>query len=161
MIALPIEYEKTKYPGYFWNMNDKKLYSIKSGVLKPLVMQRKGYWYPNTRTYLKRGYYISHKGIKHHIGEHGYRLVKRTDSLIPVYVEEPLNVIKLINTFDQTIIQYNGTEVFRSLKGNLSFRSLLVTLMDLRNKAPYEMEYLGCHEAQIDRINTGIEMIET
>ena len=38
MVTLPDNFTMTKYPGYFWNVLDKKLYSIKvTGELKPLV----------------------------------------------------------------------------------------------------------------------------
>lgn len=38
MITLPPEYKAIrKFPGYFWNTNEQKLYSIKNGgILKPL-----------------------------------------------------------------------------------------------------------------------------
>jgi len=39
MIKLPEDFTATKYPGYFWNVRTKKLYSIKiGGVLKPLTL---------------------------------------------------------------------------------------------------------------------------
>ena len=49
----------TKVPGYFWNLSDRKLYSIKSGELKPIkpissyAIRNCGY---------PPGYQISHKG---------------------------------------------------------------------------------------------------
>ena len=37
MITFPPEFVATRYPGYFWNINDNKLYSIKvTGMLRPL-----------------------------------------------------------------------------------------------------------------------------
>ena len=43
MVTLPVEFVKTKYPGYFWNVTTKKLYSIKvTGELKPLKFQKGG-----------------------------------------------------------------------------------------------------------------------
>lgn len=37
MVTLPNEFVSTKYPGYFWNLKEKKLYTMKvSGVLRPL-----------------------------------------------------------------------------------------------------------------------------
>ena len=44
MIKFPVQFRALpKYPGYFWNVEDKKLYSIKiKGVLKPLKKK-----YPN------------------------------------------------------------------------------------------------------------------
>lgn len=34
MISLPKEFTSTKYAGYFWNTEDRYVYSIKSGVLR-------------------------------------------------------------------------------------------------------------------------------
>lgn len=49
MVILPPPFVKTKYEGYFWNLSDKKLYSLKiDGVLKPLKAQRGGYVIPRT-----------------------------------------------------------------------------------------------------------------
>ena len=43
MTALRDKFIPSEYPGYFWNKNDKKLYSNKSGILKPL--KEKKYFY--------------------------------------------------------------------------------------------------------------------
>ncbi len=40
MIIFPSGFCKTKYPGYYWNEMDQKLYSIKSGVVKPLTLTK-------------------------------------------------------------------------------------------------------------------------
>lgn len=46
MITFPPEFVATRFPGYFWNVSEKKLYSIKvSGVLRPLVRRKKNKWY--------------------------------------------------------------------------------------------------------------------
>lgn len=43
MIIFPPDFIKTKYPGYYWNVREKALYSIKvSGALKPLQLSRGG-----------------------------------------------------------------------------------------------------------------------
>ena len=38
MIVFPSDFVKTMYPGYFWNVNTQKLYSIKSGKVKELKL---------------------------------------------------------------------------------------------------------------------------
>lgn len=56
---------KTKYPGYFWDVNEKVLYSIKYGTLKPLkrlntaYLNRRGKWYRGTYS---EGYSVSVNG---------------------------------------------------------------------------------------------------
>jgi len=61
MITLPPPFTATKYPGYFWHTEEKKLYSIKmSGELSELrkVM-------PNRWNHLPMpGYTISYKGLR-------------------------------------------------------------------------------------------------
>lgn len=43
MIVFPTNFTETKYSGYFWNIEEKKLYSIKvGGVLKPLTHRKAG-----------------------------------------------------------------------------------------------------------------------
>ena len=45
MISLPKGFVSTKYPGYFWNVDDETLYSVKvHGSLKPMVMQKASMW---------------------------------------------------------------------------------------------------------------------
>ncbi len=49
LTVLPIGFipiHESKYPGYFWDLIENKLYSIKSGTLKPLKMTKwKGQYY--------------------------------------------------------------------------------------------------------------------
>lgn len=44
MVSLPKEFVATKFAGYFYNLNDKKVYSIKSGILKPLKISLANNW---------------------------------------------------------------------------------------------------------------------
>ena len=46
MIQFPEYFIPTKYNGYFWNTNDMHLYSIKSGVLKPIKLGKKWKQHP-------------------------------------------------------------------------------------------------------------------
>jgi hypothetical protein len=46
MVTLPVEFVATKYPGYFWNVKEKKLYSLKvTGELKPMAYFKGGTFY--------------------------------------------------------------------------------------------------------------------
>jgi len=46
-IMLPEEFETTRFPGYFWNTANQKLYSIKMhGVLRPLKLQKPNHFTP-------------------------------------------------------------------------------------------------------------------
>ncbi len=41
MITFPEQFVKLKHPGYFWNTEEKRLYSIKiGGVLKPMKLHQ-------------------------------------------------------------------------------------------------------------------------
>jgi len=63
MISLPEGFISTRYPGYFWHFNEKKLYSIKvTGELKPLKFSNGG-WFNGVK--IVPGYSVSHRGIRH------------------------------------------------------------------------------------------------
>lgn len=60
MVVLPSDFVATRYPGYFWNIVEKKLYSIKvTGELKPIKFNRGGSFGHVT---IMPGYPVSHKG---------------------------------------------------------------------------------------------------
>lgn len=62
MVTLPADFVATSAPGYFWNVKEKKLYSIKvTGLLKPLAFHKGGTFYGVTH---QPGYQISIKGKK-------------------------------------------------------------------------------------------------
>ena len=62
MVTLPKDFVMTRYPGYFWNVAEKKLYSIKvTGELKPLSFFRGGTFYVRT---FDPVYKISQQGVK-------------------------------------------------------------------------------------------------
>jgi len=86
MVCLPPQYVATKYPGYFWNVEDQKLYSLKiSGVLKPLIR-----YYPNRWNHWwkyeggkKGGYKISHKGSRRVMMVHTLEKLTTSNNFIP------------------------------------------------------------------------------
>ena len=60
MIVFPSEFVPTRYPGYFWNTAEKKLYSIKvTGELRPLRFQKGGRFFGKI---VQPGYRVSVKG---------------------------------------------------------------------------------------------------
>ena len=62
MVTLPIDFVATRYPGYFWNVTDKKLYTLKvTGELRPMALNNGGFFYG---TKFEPGYQISVKGQK-------------------------------------------------------------------------------------------------
>lgn len=68
MIVFPLDYIKTQYPGYFWNVQTQKLYSIKSGKLKELKMNSGTFpVYPSHPTGIGPHYQISVEGWKQYI----------------------------------------------------------------------------------------------
>jgi hypothetical protein len=63
MVVLPSEFVMTRYPGYFWNIVEKKLYSIKvTGELRPMTFDKGGRFYGRD---IAPGYRISVNGQKH------------------------------------------------------------------------------------------------
>ena len=59
-VTLPENFVATRYPGYFYNLDDELVYSLKSGVLKPLRV-----YIPNRFTHFKiKSNYVmvSHEG---------------------------------------------------------------------------------------------------
>lgn len=80
MVTLPPQFIATKYPGYFWNVEDRQLYSIKvSGTLKPLVRCYPSYW-----TDYKEGYKVSVTGHRRFMSMDYLRALNPTDSVIPI-----------------------------------------------------------------------------
>lgn len=62
MVTLPKDFVATRYPGYFWNVKEKKLYTIKvSGELRPMAFNKGGRFYGVTHL---PGYQISVNGKK-------------------------------------------------------------------------------------------------
>ena len=66
MVRFPSEYVKTKFPGYYWNVETQELYTIKvTGVLRPMKKHKAFCGYANgTFLDIKEGYGISVNGIR-------------------------------------------------------------------------------------------------
>ncbi len=59
MVTLPKGFTATRYPGYFWHCQEKKLYSIKiGGELRELPRRNPNHW----NNWRSPGYNVSHRG---------------------------------------------------------------------------------------------------
>ena len=85
MISLPTEFVSTKYPGYFWNTKEEKLYSIKSGVLKPLVYRGPCRW-----NYFQSCYSVSVDGTKRSLYTDYLKKLKPKTETFPVWKQVEL-----------------------------------------------------------------------
>ncbi len=62
MVVLPEDFVMTRYPGYFWNLKERKLYSIKvTGELRPIKFHKGGRFYGYV---VEPGYPVSVNGRK-------------------------------------------------------------------------------------------------
>lgn len=83
MIKLPADFIATKYPGYFFNAFEDRLYSMKvDGVLKPIQFIRPNYFNKLHRT--EGGYRISVKGVRKFLSIESLRKLKDHNATIPV-----------------------------------------------------------------------------
>ncbi len=81
MVTFPKNFIATKYPGYFWNTENHRLYSIKvSGILHLLASPRK----PNRFNHFVEGYQVSVNGHKKLLSLYYLRNIKSANSIIPV-----------------------------------------------------------------------------
>lgn len=82
MVTLPKNLTATIYPGYFWDVTNKDLYSIKTGTLKKI---KKNITNKYTKHLCYKYYFnISHKG-KSKIFTDGYlESLTLQDSIIPI-----------------------------------------------------------------------------
>lgn len=78
MIVFPFEFRVTRFPGYFYNIQDKKLYSIKTGELKPLVKKKR--WYsPSLRQWIESQYVVSVNGRRHSVSDRYLEMITKND----------------------------------------------------------------------------------
>jgi hypothetical protein len=95
MVTLKPKFIATNFPGYFFNVEDDQLYSLKvDGVLKPLKFVTPNYWnkidsYPiklkdGTKVISKGGYNISVKGRRKFYPIERLKELEHTDSVVPV-----------------------------------------------------------------------------
>jgi len=95
MITLPKEFVATKFPGYFFNREDDKLYSLKiDGVLKPLKFYQPNQWNHLWRysfklesgesVTTKGGFYVSFHGMRKFYPIERLKEIKEHNATIPV-----------------------------------------------------------------------------
>jgi hypothetical protein len=83
MITFPPEYVATRYPGYFWNISDEKLYSIKvTGCLRPIAFKKESYWNKNA------GYAVSVNGKKRFMRLEYLRKLTPSAQVMPMYSKQ-------------------------------------------------------------------------
>jgi hypothetical protein len=81
MVTLPKDFVATKHDGYFWNLKEQKLYSIKvGGTLRRLSGPRK----PNPFNHYIEGYQVSVNGRKRIMALDTLKRLKAADSIIKV-----------------------------------------------------------------------------
>jgi hypothetical protein len=81
MVTLPKDFVATKHDGYFWNLKEQKLYSIKvSGFLRPLAGPRK----PNPFNHYIEGYQVSVNGRRRILALETLQKLKAANSIIKV-----------------------------------------------------------------------------
>ena len=80
MVTLPSNFVATKYPGYFWNLKEQKLYTMKiSGVLRVLKKSL-----PNQWNFFKESYRISHQGHRRTLEVSYLKTLVDKNSIIPL-----------------------------------------------------------------------------
>lgn len=83
MVTLPKEFVATKYPGYFWNITDKRLYSVKvAGELTPLTFSKANRW-----NHYVAGYKVSVRGEKRTLSIDYLHKLTPKNSVFPVAKE--------------------------------------------------------------------------
>lgn len=82
MVTLPKQFMATKYPGYFWNIETRTVFSLKSGVLKEMVFTK-----PSVFTNMLSGYRVSVNGHRRWLTVDYLNdlMVRVGDSEVPVY----------------------------------------------------------------------------
>ena len=86
MVTLPAPYVATKYPGYFWNVETQRLYSLKvTGVLREMKFCKPN-WLNKWDNFSKGqhgGYRVSHKGARRNLYLSDLKKLTIADSVIP------------------------------------------------------------------------------
>lgn len=85
MVTLPKEYVPLKYDGYFWNITDCQLYSVKvTGMLKPLKKSR--LWQDGMHVSNVIGYNISVAGRKRFVSVSDLVKLTPADTVFPGWI---------------------------------------------------------------------------
>jgi hypothetical protein len=80
VVTLPADFVATKYTGYFWNLKEQKLYSIKvDGILKPIKK-----YPPNQWNHFVDAYRVSVKGHRRALMIDYLKKLVPSNSVIPL-----------------------------------------------------------------------------
>lgn len=91
MISFPSSFVKLKYPGYFWNVDENALYSIKvGGVLKKMKLHEKSMQYGKLVHFLH--YRLSHEGKSRSVSHE--MLVRKLSKVDPANLKESVDFHK-------------------------------------------------------------------
>lgn len=83
VVSLPVGFVATKYPGYFWNIYSRLLFTAKLGVLRPLKIVA-----PSRFNRLdKAAYRVSHEGRKRYLYLNDLEKLHPQQSLFPVNIK--------------------------------------------------------------------------
>ena len=86
MVTLPKDFVATRYPGYFWNVVEKKLYSLKvTGELRPLKFCKGGNFFGNV---VEPGYKVSVNGERRKYSMHYLNSLKATTDIQEIGVNK-------------------------------------------------------------------------
>ena len=84
MVTLPTEFVATRYPGYFWNVKERKLYSLKvTGELRPMAFFKGGTFYGVRHD---PGYKLSVNGVRRKYTMDYLNSLKATDAVQEIKV---------------------------------------------------------------------------
>jgi hypothetical protein len=80
MITFPPNLVAVRYPGYYWDVVDQKLYSIKQyGELREIKLRPDSKW-----NNFQAGYVVSHKGIRQYLLLRILKKLQPKDSVVPM-----------------------------------------------------------------------------
>lgn len=86
MVTLPKDFVATRYSGYFWNVKERKLYTIKvTGELRPMTFNKGGRFYGVTHL---PGYQISVEGRKRKLTMDYLGTLKATEAIQEIKVKK-------------------------------------------------------------------------
>ena len=75
-----------RHPGYFFNIQDRRLYSFKSGWLTPMKHNPANHW-----NKYNSGYRVSVEGVRRFISDEYLQKLSKMKSIIPVKVANDKN----------------------------------------------------------------------
>ena len=122
LVSLPPEYVATKVPGYFWNTTMEQLFSIKSGILRPLKINMPSKFIEHKTgipLYKQHPYYqVSHKGQRKLLFLSYLKGLRPEKSMIAA--SYPITMEQAIQHHNNWFNEGNGKRLGQFLIGQLS-----------------------------------------